>query len=110
MVDAMEIGYAIKQRRTELGLTQAQLAERSGVSKRCLWSMELGQSSGVQLDKLTAVLAALELELTLGPAGKNREDAAKQASDISADLDELFLPQEGALEALRILTGVKHGE
>lgn len=65
MVDALEIGYAIKQRRAELGLTQAQLAERSGVSKRCLWSMELGQSSGVQLDKLTAVLTALELELTL---------------------------------------------
>ncbi len=110
MVDALEIGYAIKQRRAELGLTQAQLAERSGVSKRCLWSMELGQSSGVQLDKLTAVLTALELELTLGPVDKNREDAAKRTSDIPADLDELFRPQEGALEALRILTGGKHGE
>lgn len=56
------------------------------------------------------MLAVLELELTLGPAGKNREDAAKRTSDISADLDELFRPQEGALEALRILTGGEHGE
>lgn len=110
MVDALEIGYAIKQRRTELGLTQAQLAERSGVSKRCLWSMELGRSSGVQLDKLTAVLGALDLELTLGPAGWNRVKAVKQAPSPSADMDELFEPQEGALEALYLLTGGKHGE
>ena len=36
MVDALEIGYAIKDRRAELGMTQAQLAEAAGVSKRCL--------------------------------------------------------------------------
>ena len=68
MVDALEIGYAIKDRRAELGMTQAQLAEASGVSKRCLWSLELGQNPGVQLDKLTAVLGALGLglELTVG--------------------------------------------
>lgn len=58
MVDALEIGYAIKDRRAELGMTQAQLAEAAGVSKRCLWSLELGQNPGVQLDKLTAVLRA----------------------------------------------------
>ena len=44
MVDALEIGYAIKDRRAELGMTQAQLAEAAGVSKRCLWSLELGQN------------------------------------------------------------------
>ena len=41
MVDALEIGYVIKDRRAELGMTQAQLAEAAGVSKRCLWSLEL---------------------------------------------------------------------
>ena len=35
MVDALEIGYAIKDRRAELEMTQAQLAEAAGVSKRC---------------------------------------------------------------------------
>lgn len=44
MVDALEIGYAIKDRRAELGMTQAQLAEAADVSKRCLWSLELGQN------------------------------------------------------------------
>lgn len=37
MVDALEIGYAIKDRRAELGMTRAQLAEAAGASKRCLW-------------------------------------------------------------------------
>ena len=65
MIDAIEIGYAIKDRRAKFGLTQAQLAEAAGVSKRCLWSLELGQNPGVQLDKLTAVLGALGLDLAI---------------------------------------------
>ena len=75
MVDALEIGYAIKDRRAELGMTQAQLAEAAGVSKRCLWSLELGQNPGVQLDKLTAVLGALGLglELTVGTPQVSRK-------------------------------------
>ncbi|MGN0079364.1 MAG: helix-turn-helix domain-containing protein [Eggerthellaceae bacterium] len=65
MVDALEIGFAIKDRRTELGLTQTQVAEAAGVSSRCLWSLELGQNPGVQLNKLTAVLKVLGLDLCL---------------------------------------------
>lgn len=108
MVDALEIGYAIKQRRAELGLTQAQLAERAGVSKRCLWSMELGCNSGVQLDKLTAVLSVLDLDLTLSPIDFERAADARQVANAPADLDELFKPQAGALEALCLLTGGAH--
>ena len=61
-VDALEIGYAIKDRRAELGMAQAELAEAAGVSKRCLWSLELGQNPGVQLDKLTAVLGCGDVD------------------------------------------------
>ena len=78
MVDALEIGYAIKDRRAELGMTQAQLAEASGVSKRCLWSLELGQNPGVQLDKLTAVLGALGLGLELTVGNPPDEPQAEQ--------------------------------
>lgn len=70
MVDALEIGYSIKERRLELGMTQVQLAEAAGVSKRCLWSMELGRNTGVQLDKLTSVLGVLGLELEIKNAAK----------------------------------------
>ena len=78
MVDALEIGFAIKDRRTELGLTQTQIAEAAGVSSRCLWSLELGQNPGVQLNKLTAVLKVLELDLCLKVGEVPDQDSLKQ--------------------------------
>lgn len=68
MLDALEIGYAIKDKRAQLGMTQAQVAKAAGVSERCLWSLELGQNTGVQFDKLTAVLGAPGMELDLKDA------------------------------------------
>lgn len=68
MIDALEIGYAVKDRRAQLGMTQAQVAEAAGVSKRSLWSIELGRNTGVQLDKLIAVLKVLGLDLTIAEA------------------------------------------
>lgn len=67
MIDALEIGYAIKDRRAELGMTQAQLAEAAGVSKRCLRSLELGKTRRAtgQTHRRARALG-LELELTVG--------------------------------------------
>lgn len=79
MVDALKIGYAIKDKRAELGMTQAQLAEAAGASKRCLWSLELGQNPDVQLDKLTAVLEAVGLELELTVGNPSDEPQAEQS-------------------------------
>ena len=98
MVDALEIGYAIKDRRTELGMTQAQLAEAAGVSKRCLWSLELGQNPGVQLDKLTAVLGALGLELTVGNPSDEPQAEQLGIGGVAARAD-------ASAGALSILTG-----
>lgn len=118
MVDAIEIGYAIKDRRTELGLTQAQLAEAAGISKRCLWALELGLNPGVQLNKLTAVLGALGLDLIISPL-----DAAEPTERIEGDAtgdDAKPIPHSAAsaspsdgpttsdrsaIDALAILTG-----
>lgn len=99
MVDALEIGYAIKDRRAELGMTQAQLAEAAGVSKRCLWSLELGQNPGVQLDKLTAVLGALGLGLELAVGNPSDEPQAEQLVEGPAARDD------ASAGALSILTG-----
>lgn len=103
VIDALEIGYAIKDRRAELGLTQAQVAEAAGVSKRCLWSLELGQNPGVQLDKLTAVLGALGLDLRIGkgdlPCFKaQKEELGAGPTGASPHCDNGF-------DALAILTG-----
>lgn len=108
MLDALEIGYAIKERRAELGLTQAQLAEAAGVSKRCLWSLELGESTGVRLDKLTAVLGALGLELSISASdsatsAEHEPDAPAQAAGRAGASDAAGAPP--AIDALSILTG-----
>lgn len=105
MVDALEIGYAIKRRREALGLTQAQVSDRSGVSKRCLWAMELGQSPGVQLDKLTAVLGVLGLNLVIeGAYSVPVHPVGKAGTDVSGILE----PRPEAVEALNILRGGVH--
>lgn len=111
MVDALAIGYAIMDRRAQLGLTQAQLADAAGVSKRCLWSLELGQNPGVQFDKLTAVLEALGLGLALvasdAPnvrAQEGKEKAAATQNRITKNETKRSDENIG-FDALAVLTG-----
>lgn len=103
MIDALEVGYAIKDRRAELGMTQAQIAEAAGVSKRCLWSLELGQNPGVQLDKLTAVLGVLGLDLRIDKGDLPSFDA--QAETPSAKPTDTPPHCDNTFDALAILTG-----
>lgn len=114
MLDALEIGYAVKDRRALLGLTQAQVAEAAGVSKRCLWSIELGRNPGVQFDKLIAVLRVLGLDLKIIDSGaqvdvtRPRED---EKGGVGQRAPEAPAARRGAtdaadgIDALAILTG-----
>lgn len=105
MLDALEIGYAIKDARSKLGLTQAQLAEAAGISKRCLWSLELGQNSGVQLDKLLAVFKVLGLDLQIVAYRASAVEAAgAEAKNASAPSGK-----SSKIDALSILTGGQNG-
>ena len=108
MIDALDIGYAIKDRRGQLGLTQAQVADAAGVSKRCLWSLELGQNPGVQLDKLTAVLKVLGLDLTITPCdapkggeGRSKGNPPKSTKPVNSTQNN----NSNDFDALAILTG-----
>lgn len=56
------LGFDMRQRRKELGLTQHDLASLSGVSAHWIHNLENGKAT-VRLDKLVAVLAVLGLEL-----------------------------------------------
>lgn len=111
MIDALDIGYAIKDRRAQLGLTQAQVADASGVSKRCLWSLELGQNPGVQFNKLAAVFEVLGLSLNIGtenvPESALRENAVKRAARKTNPPKEPLsnIEADGILDAFAILTG-----
>ncbi len=104
MLDALDIGYAIKDARAESGLTQAQLADAAGISKRCLWSLELGQNPGVQLDKLLAVFKVLGLDLQIVAAGATENDPYEEA------IAPAFASSKNSeCDVLSILTGEQNG-
>ncbi len=86
-----EIGQRIAQYRIRIGMTQAILAEQSGVSKRTLERIEAGASA--QISTIIRLLRALDLlsaldvaipESTTGPMdllkrkGKTRKRASKK--------------------------------
>ncbi len=58
-----EIGTRLKAYRIDSSLTQEELADKSGVSKRSLHSMENGND--VKFSTIIKVLIALELDLNL---------------------------------------------
>lgn len=71
-----EIGQRLTQRRLDLALSQAQVAEQAGIGKRTLERMEAGASS--QLVNLIRVLRVLDLlpglEQLLPPGGPRPMD------------------------------------
>lgn len=105
MLDALEIGWAIKDRRSELGLTQEQLAEAAGISSRSLWSIELGRNPGVQLDKLTAVLGVLGLDLSISPSHDDDLSAQQAVQATAPDVKDAWTRGSAGIDALAILTG-----
>lgn len=66
VASAHDLGRAIRDRRSSLELTQAELAAFAGVSLRVLSSLESGKPT-VRLDVLLPLIDALGLEITLAP-------------------------------------------
>ena len=54
--------YYIKERRKQLGLTQAELAEKGGVGLRFIRDLEQGKTS-MRVDKVNQVLQLFGMEL-----------------------------------------------
>lgn len=70
------LGERLRERRSELGLTQADVAERAAVSKRFLVQLE-GGTGNISVQRLASVCGVLELPLEqlfrgLGPGGKRK--------------------------------------
>jgi HTH-type transcriptional regulator/antitoxin HipB len=72
-----QFSEAIKRRRKELGITQMELAEKTGLSQKTVSKLETGVS-GVRLQTLFDVLAVLNLEIQL----QTRTQSAKKIEDI----------------------------
>ncbi len=58
-----QAGIYVRQAREAQGLTRAVLAKKAGVSERLLASLELGDATGIRLDKLLTVFNALGIGL-----------------------------------------------
>ena len=87
IANSAQLGAAIRAARIRAGLTQQELANRSGASRRW-WSMvEKGENPGVELGKILAALQVLGLVIRLSTT----EDAAGTTEGELLDL----LDQEG---------------
>jgi HTH-type transcriptional regulator/antitoxin HipB len=86
-----QLAAAIRARRGLLNLTQAQLAERAGVSRLWVGRIEAGAATA-EIGRLMRVLRALELDLRIEPAGVPAP-TPNPSGDI--DLDELLAGYEG---------------
>jgi y4mF family transcriptional regulator len=64
-----ELGRAIRDRRRELGYTQAFLADYAGVSASFLSELENGKKT-IQLEKAIQVAMLLGMDLTMEARGK----------------------------------------
>ncbi|RQW78109.1 MAG: transcriptional regulator [Geobacter sp.] len=64
-----DLGIRIRQARKEKGLTQAQLADMAGITRKTLSQVETGAVSDIGIRKVERTLEVLGLELTVRPAG-----------------------------------------
>ena len=72
MLDLISIGEQMARRRRKLYLSQTELASKASISRATLDALENGRARELGFSKLTRLLAALGLELTLQTAGSSR--------------------------------------
>ncbi len=72
MLDLISVGNQIAERRKTLKLSQSALARMAGVSRATLDALENGRAGEMGFSKVTRLLAALGLELTLHTASAQR--------------------------------------
>jgi HTH-type transcriptional regulator/antitoxin HipB len=82
LTTSSQVGAAVRGARRQQGLTQSALAERAGVSRRWLITLENGQAERAELGKILDTFDALGLDLVL--TGKKRDES--RLSDLLEDL------------------------
>lgn len=82
-----DLAAAVRGRRKDLGLNQAQLAERAGVSRKWVSEFEVGKPAA-EFALVLRVLDELGFALQLAPAPDGSESAREQTVDLDALLDE----------------------
>lgn len=83
MTDLVELGQAVRQRRTELGLNREQLAVQAVVSRARIEALENGRAVEMGFRNLMQILNAIGLDLRLTELNRRRptlEDLQKENS------------------------------
>jgi len=70
------LAQQVRARRRELGLSQQQLAAAAGVSRTSLSHVEQGRTAHAQIDMLSRILRALDLDLQLAASSPAAERVA----------------------------------
>ena len=73
-----QAGIYVRQAREAQGITRAALAKKAGVSERLLASLELGDATGIRLDKLLAIFSAIGIGLFVQSDNGSITSPAKQ--------------------------------
>jgi y4mF family transcriptional regulator len=88
IANSSQLGAAIRAARERAGMTQQDLADRAGTSRRWLVMLESGESTGAELGKILATLDVLGITMRLA----TRE---RTTGTVESDLLDL-LDQEGS--------------
>jgi transcriptional regulator with XRE-family HTH domain len=72
VLDLITLGRQIAEHRRNLKLSQDALSRKAGVSRATLDAFENGRAGEVGFSKITRLLAALGLELTVGTVSSQR--------------------------------------
>ena len=74
-MDNINVGYYIRQRRIELGLTQVQLAQKIGKSSQVISNWERGYSPSMKMEELARIAQALQVNVDyFFPASQKQVD------------------------------------
>lgn len=72
MITSVHIGRTVAAARSSAGLRQIDLATRAGLSRATVDALENGRASDIGVSKLSRVLAAVGLELSIRLATNQR--------------------------------------
>jgi HTH-type transcriptional regulator / antitoxin HipB len=81
-----DLAAAVRSRRLDLGLNQADLARRAGVSRKWVYEFEAGKPSA-ELGLILRVLDALDLALELAPGEQARGGGERAGVDLDSLID-----------------------
>ncbi len=77
VASASRIGRYLGAARANAGITQAELAEKAGVSRTWLIHFEAGKKRRAQMDTVFKVVRALDFELVIRPKRSSAFDFSK---------------------------------